>query len=111
MEFRDILFPIITGRYTERHIRKLFDLFDTSKDGHLSLQEIAGKQESTSIPRGHRKFTDCSIELLEILQANDTIDLAQNIIDEYDTDHDGKLSADGKSRCEERAVDWTSVWL
>ncbi|CAF4325288.1 unnamed protein product, partial [Rotaria magnacalcarata] len=27
--FRDILFPIITGRYTERHIRKLFDLFDT----------------------------------------------------------------------------------
>ncbi|CAF1217905.1 unnamed protein product [Rotaria sordida] len=74
IEFRDILFPIITGRYTERHIRKLFDIFDTSKDGYLSLQEIA--------------------ELLEILQANNTISLAQNIIDEYDTDHDGKLSVD-----------------
>lgn len=42
-EFRDIIFPIITGRYLERHIRKLFDLFDTSKDGHLSVQEIARK--------------------------------------------------------------------
>ncbi len=45
MEFRDILFPIITGRYTERHIRKLFDLFDTSRDGYLSLQEISGKNK------------------------------------------------------------------
>ncbi len=36
-----------------------------------------------------------SLELLEILQANDTIDLAQNIIDEFDRDHDGKLSVDG----------------
>lgn len=43
VEFRDILFPIISGRYTERHIRKLFDLFDTGHDGYLSLQEIAGK--------------------------------------------------------------------
>ncbi|CAF3156375.1 unnamed protein product [Rotaria sp. Silwood2] len=74
IEFRDILFPIITGRYTERHIRKLFDLFDTNKNGYLSLHEIS--------------------ELLEILQANNTISLAQNIIDEYDTDHDGKLSVD-----------------
>ncbi|CAM4782059.1 unnamed protein product [Rotaria magnacalcarata] len=72
--FRDILFPIITGRYTERHIRKLFDLFDTSKDGRLSVQEIT--------------------ELLQILQVNHTIGLTQNIMDEYDTDHDGKLSVD-----------------
>ena len=79
-EFRDILFPIITGRRTERQIRTLFNLFDTRKDGYLSLQEIA--------------------ELLEILQANDTIDLAQNIIDEFDTDHDGKLSADGMKMIE-----------
>jgi Ca2+-binding EF-hand superfamily protein len=43
IEFRDILFPILTGRYMERHIRKFFDLFDTTKDGYLSLQEITGK--------------------------------------------------------------------
>ncbi|CAM2724985.1 unnamed protein product [Rotaria socialis] len=72
--FRDILFPIITGRYTERHIRNLFDLFDTSKDGRLSVQEIT--------------------EILQILQVNHTIGLTQNIMDEYDTDHDGKLSVD-----------------
>ncbi|CAF3803794.1 unnamed protein product, partial [Adineta steineri] len=74
VEFRDILFPMISGRYTEQHIRKLFDLFDTSGDGHLSVQEIA--------------------ELLEVLQASDTICLAQNIVEAYDTDHDGKLSVD-----------------
>ncbi|UJR31832.1 hypothetical protein I4U23_019309 [Adineta vaga] len=74
IEFRDILFPMVSGRYTEQHIRKLFDLFDISGDGHLSVQEIA--------------------ELLEVLQANDTIHLAQIIVDKYDTDHDGKLSAD-----------------
>lgn len=75
IEFRDVLFPIITGRRTERQIRALFNLFDTNQNGYLSLQEIA--------------------ELLEILQANDTIDLAQNIINEFDSDRDGKLSADG----------------
>ncbi len=42
-KFRDILFPLLAGRCTEQNIRKLFDLFDTSKDGYLSLQEIAGK--------------------------------------------------------------------
>ena len=43
VEFRDILFPMVSGRYTEQHIRKLFNLFDLSGDGHLSVQEIAGK--------------------------------------------------------------------
>ena len=47
-EFRDILFPLITGRYTERHIRKLFELFDTTQDGYLSLQEISGKDANIS---------------------------------------------------------------
>lgn len=36
------------------------------------------------------------IELLEILQAKNTLNLAQNIINEYDSNHDGKLSVDGK---------------
>ncbi len=38
------------------------------------------------------------LELLEVLHANDTIDLAQNIINEFDTDHDGKLSVEGKKK-------------
>ena len=36
------------------------------------------------------------LELLEVLHANDTIDLARNIINEFDTDHDGRLSVEGK---------------
>lgn len=43
IEFRDILFPIVTGRYIEEHVRKLFDLFDINKTGYLSFQEIIGK--------------------------------------------------------------------
>jgi Ca2+-binding EF-hand superfamily protein len=43
MEFRDILFPIITGRYMEEHIRKLFSLFDINKNGCLGFKEITGK--------------------------------------------------------------------
>jgi len=38
------------------------------------------------------------LELLEVLHANDTIDLAQNIIDKFDTDHDGKLNVDGTEK-------------
>lgn len=38
------------------------------------------------------------LELLQVLHASDTIDLAQTIIDEFDTDHDGKLNVDGKRR-------------
>jgi Ca2+-binding EF-hand superfamily protein len=41
--FRDILFPILTGRYTEGHLRNLFNLFDVNKTGYLSRQELAGK--------------------------------------------------------------------
>ena len=33
----------MTNRYTERYIRKLFDLFDTNRDGHLAVPEIARK--------------------------------------------------------------------
>jgi Ca2+-binding EF-hand superfamily protein len=56
IEFRDILFPIITGRYIERHIRALFDLFDTSRDGYLSLQEIAGRHSFYSITSQKETF-------------------------------------------------------
>ena len=38
------------------------------------------------------------LELLQVLHASDTIDLAQTIINEFDTDHDGKLNIDGKTR-------------
>ena len=56
IEFRDILFPIITGRYTERHVRKLFDLFDTTRDGFLSIQEIAGIGKHYSLSIFEAKF-------------------------------------------------------
>ena len=42
-----------------------------------------------------RKLNFFLVELLEILRVNDSIDLAQNIINEYDTNHDGKLNIDG----------------
>ncbi|CAF1399004.1 unnamed protein product [Adineta steineri] len=71
-EFRDILFPILTGRYMEKHIRKLFDLFDTTKDGYLTLQEI--------------------IALFELLQVANTAELAQYMITEFDKNQDGKLN-------------------
>ena len=45
MGFRDILFPILTARYTEDHLRKLFDLFDSDQTGRLSTEELAGKIE------------------------------------------------------------------
>lgn len=94
-EFRDILFPLITGRYTERHIRKLFELFDTTQDGYLSLQEIAGRNKRKDLSKRSMLL---DLELLQVLHASDTIDLAQTIIDEFDTDHDGKLNVDGKRR-------------
>lgn len=39
-----------------------------------------------------------NLELLQVLHANDTIDLARTIIDEFDTDHDGKLNIDGNHK-------------
>ncbi|CAF1160013.1 unnamed protein product [Rotaria sordida] len=74
IEFRDILFPILTGRYMKRHIRKLFDLFDINKDSYLSLEEI--------------------IELLELLQINNATELAYNIINELDKNQDGKVTVE-----------------
>ncbi|UJR14875.1 hypothetical protein I4U23_001860 [Adineta vaga] len=74
IEFRDILFPILTGRYMERHIRKLFDLFDTSKDGYLSFEEI--------------------IDLFELLQVNNSTELARFMMNEFDKNQDDKLSID-----------------
>ncbi|CAF1279237.1 unnamed protein product, partial [Didymodactylos carnosus] len=73
-EFRDILFPILTGHYSDRHVRKLFELFDTSNDGYLSKEEIE--------------------ELLQLIQVDDANSTADNIIQEFDTDNDGRLSAD-----------------
>ncbi|CAF3295658.1 unnamed protein product [Rotaria sp. Silwood2] len=73
-EFRDILFPILSGRYMERHIQKLFNVFDINKNGYLSLEEI--------------------IELLELLQVNNTTELAHNIINKLDKNKDDKLTVE-----------------
>ncbi|CAF1183420.1 unnamed protein product [Adineta ricciae] len=73
-EFRDVLFPIITSRYTERHIRKLFDLFDTSKDGFLSFEEI--------------------IDLFDLLQVNNSTELAHYMMNEFGKNRDDQLSID-----------------
>ncbi|CAF1050170.1 unnamed protein product [Adineta ricciae] len=73
-EFRDVLFPIVTSRYTERHIRKLFDLFDTSKDGFLSFEEI--------------------IDLFELLQVNNSAELAHYMMNEFGKNRDDQLSID-----------------
>jgi hypothetical protein len=42
IEFRDLLYPIVTGRYLERHFRQLFDLFDTRKIGFIFEEGIIG---------------------------------------------------------------------
>ncbi|CAF1133464.1 unnamed protein product, partial [Didymodactylos carnosus] len=74
-EFRDILFPILTGHYMDRHVRKLFELFDTSKDGYLSKGEIG--------------------DLLRLMQIDNPNSTANNIIQQFDGDNDGYLSVDG----------------
>ncbi|CAF1959714.1 unnamed protein product [Rotaria magnacalcarata] len=74
IEFRDILFPILTGRYTEQHIRKLFDLLDLRKDGYLSLVQI--------------------VELLELLQINNTDELTSNMINKLNKNENDKINFD-----------------
>ncbi|CAF3471943.1 unnamed protein product [Rotaria socialis] len=74
IEFRDILFPILTGRYTEKHIRKLFDLFDLKKDGYLSLVQI--------------------VELLELLQINNTDEFTSNMMNKLNKNENDKTNSD-----------------
>ena len=54
-DFRDILFPILTGRYTKGHLRKLFDLFDLNQTGYLFSKELASR--TCSFPNLFRKFS------------------------------------------------------
>ncbi|CAF4269276.1 unnamed protein product, partial [Rotaria magnacalcarata] len=62
------------GRYTEQHIRKLFDLLDLRKDGYLSLVQI--------------------VELLELLQINNTDELTSNMINKLNKNENDKINFD-----------------
>ena len=89
-EFRDVLFPIITGRYMEQHLRQLFELFDTQKTGHLASSDITGKTKTIVLVLGENWF---SLALLELLQVPNASDRALKMVD----GSNGKLSADGQS--------------
>lgn len=77
-DFRDVLFPILTGRYTERHLRKLFDLFDINQTGYLFSKELTGKTTVIIIIRSRR----LSLELLELIQVKNASQYAAEMTHE-----------------------------
>ncbi len=72
----------------EEHIRKLFSLFDINKNGCLGFKEITGK-----IDWIYFLFQEnWCLELLELLQVENTNELAWNLTNENEI-----LNANGES--------------
>jgi hypothetical protein len=75
----------------ETHIRKLFDLFDINKTGYLSLQEITGRIHLILFFFWFFSL-NLFLELLELLQVNNSTELAQHLTNQND-----KLNINGEN--------------
>ena len=78
IEFREILFPIITGRFSDRHLRRLFDLFDQNRCGTLTNDEIRGKKFEMKRETDIWMFLTF-VELLELLQIENAAEFSSSL--------------------------------